>query len=223
MTRCVEPPLEVNELFVSIAGESTQMGRTAVFLRLSGCNLRCRWCDTQKSWVSGKKVNLHDLVERILGCFPALVVITGGEPLLQPAVVSLCKELLDAKKQVMVETNGSVDISVLPPSVTVVLDMKAPSSGQSRRMDFENLQRLADADELKFVIADRQDYLWSMGVLQKYPLAERVHVLFSPVSEKLNPSVLASWLLVDRQDYRIQIQLHRMIWPDGGDGIALPL
>lgn len=213
--------LEISELFVSIAGESTQAGRPATFVRLSGCNLRCRWCDTERAFLPGRRVPTSTLAAAIAPLPQRLVVITGGEPLLQPEVGPLAEMLLGAGKQVMVETNGSRPIDLLPPGAIAVVDMKPPSSGENASMDLDNLGRLRPSDELKLVIADRRDFEWARGLLADYPI--EAAVLFSPAMPHLPAGTLADWILAAELDVRLQIQLHKVLWPSGRDGTPLDL
>ncbi len=215
--------LALCELFESIAGESSLAGLPAVFIRLAGCNLRCAWCDTRRSWEPGRPLGLADLVERVAGRRPQLVVITGGEPLIQPQTPALCRRLLEAGKRVQVETNGSLPITGLPAAVQRVLDIKTPSSGESRRMDWDNLERLRPGDDLKLVLADRSDFDWARDRLQQRPPPAGVQVLLSPAAGRLAPQRLAAWLLASGWQVRLQLQLQRQLWPDGGDGCAIPL
>ncbi len=221
---CAAPDsLEVCELFESIAGESTHAGRPAVFVRLAGCNLNCRWCDTERARQGGTRVALDRLLDSIGGLRRRLAVVTGGEPLLQPAAVTLCSRLLAAGKQVLVETNGSLDISVLPPGARVILDMKAPSSGQSELMDRDNIRRLRPGDELKIVVADGRDFDWAVRLIRTQGVPEGVNILLSPAFKQMDPAELAGRLLRSDLEVRMQLQLHRFIWPNGRDGIPVPL
>ncbi len=215
--------LALCELFESIAGESSLAGLPAVFIRLAGCNLRCAWCDTRHSWEPGRPIGLAHLFERVAGRRPQLVVITGGEPLTQPQTPALCRRLLAAGKRVQVETNGSLSIAGLPAAVQRVLDIKTPSSGESRRMDWDNLERLRPGDDLKLVLADRSDFDWARDRLQQRPPPAGVKVLLSPAAGQLAPERLAAWLLASGWQVRLQLQLHRRLWPDGRDGCAIPL
>jgi 7-carboxy-7-deazaguanine synthase len=215
--------LALCELFESIAGESSLAGLPAVFIRLAGCNLRCAWCDTRRSWEPGWPLDLTELVARVVGRRPRLVVITGGEPLLQPQTPALCRRLLQAGKRVQVETNGSLSIAGLPAPVHRVLDIKTPSSGESRRMDWDNLERLRPGDDLKLVLADRPDFDWARDRLRRRPPPPGVQVLLSPAAGRLAPQRLADWLLASGWQVRLQLQLHRQLWPDGRDGCAIPL
>lgn len=211
--------LTINEIFVSIQGESTWAGKPCLFLRTTGCPLRCVWCDTEYAFHEGSRWNLDDLVEEACSHDVQLVEITGGEPLAQPAVPALARALLERGRTVLIETSGAYDISVLPEGVHRIMDLKCPGSGESDRNDWDNLDRLRDGDEVKFVIADRQDYEWAREVVARYGLAARLPVLFSPVWESVPPRELAEWILEDRLDVRLQLQLHKILWPGIERGI----
>jgi Organic radical activating enzymes len=217
------PPakLELCELFRSLCGETSQVGRPATFVRLSGCNLRCRWCDTQKAWQPGVWRPLPWVTERVIAQGDSLVVVTGGEPLLQPACMNLCQALLQAGREVLVETNGSLDISSLPRGVRVIMDMKPPGSGEVERMDFNNLQRLKPTDELKVVMSDRNDFNWAVELLNTHPLPNGIEILFSPAAGRLDPGELARWILTAQLPVRLQIQLHKIVFPSGCDGVPI--
>jgi 7-carboxy-7-deazaguanine synthase len=209
--------LQVCELFRSIAGETTWAGLPAAFIRLSGCNLRCSWCDTKKAWEPGRDMSIDRILE-LLGQDAGLVVVTGGEPLMQAGTVELLKRLLERGGEVLLETNGSLDISPVPEGVRIILDVKTPSSGEHEKMDLDNLVRLKPGDEVKFVIADRKDFEWGTGLLGEHNLPENVNILFSAASDLLKPENLAGWILESRLDVRLQVQLHKIIWPGGAEG-----
>ncbi len=213
--------MDICEVFYSIAGESSKSGTPALFVRLSGCNLRCKWCDTKKSWAKGTQVPLNRLIKALEKRDTRLVVLTGGEPLLQPSVIGFCRDLLAGGKTVQVETNGSRDISILPDGVQVVMDMKPPSSGEQHKMDLDNIRRLRPGDDLKMVIANRDDFLWALGFLEKHPPISGINVFLSPAGGRVKDETLARWILDAGIDARMQIQLHRVLWPDGDDGQAL--
>jgi 7-carboxy-7-deazaguanine synthase len=213
--------LEVCELFRSIAGETSHAGFPASFVRLSGCNLRCHWCDTQRAWKRGLRLPVAKLLEMVLATGDRRVVITGGEPLLQPGTNELCEKLLRAGREVILETNGSLDVSRVPAGVRIILDVKTPSSGESHKMDPGNFERLKAGDELKFVMADREDFDWSCEILDEHNFPESVNILFSPVSERVDPGEVARWLLGSGRQVRIQIQLHKVLWADGTDGVQI--
>jgi 7-carboxy-7-deazaguanine synthase len=211
--------LTINEIFVSIQGESTWAGLPCVFLRTTGCPLRCVWCDTEYAFHEGSRWQLDDLVQEACRHRVDLVEITGGEPLAQPGVPALAQALLDRGKTVLVETSGAFDISVLPAGVHRIMDLKCPGSGESKRNDWDNLERLRAGDEVKFVIADRTDYDWAREIIARHDLAARFPVLLSPVHEGVEPPQLAAWILEDRLPVRMQLQLHKLLWPGVERGI----
>lgn len=208
--------MKITELFTSIQGESSYAGRPCFFIRLAGCNLNCSYCDTEfaKSADSGKDISIESILERAKNANVATVEITGGEPLLHDEVPLLCRGLLEAGFRVLIETNGSLPIAKLPEKVIRIVDCKCPSSGESERMDFANFAELNPCDEVKFVIADREDYEYACEVIAKYELNSKVdNILFSPVaSELFSPAELAEWILEDKLDVRLQLQLHKVIW-----------
>lgn len=215
--------VEICELFESISGESTLAGTPAVFVRLAGCNLRCRWCDTRYALDPGTRLPVSRVVEAICQSPIGLVVVTGGEPLQQPGTVHLCAALLARQRRVQVETNGSLDVSVLPEQVQIVLDVKPPSSGELERMDVHNPGRLRAGDNLKIVLADRADFDWAVELLTSTHLPPGVEVLLSPAAGHLEPQALARWLLDSALPVRMQIQLHRLLWPEGPEGRPLSI
>ena len=205
--------LRVNEVFHSIQGESTHAGRPCVFVRLTGCNLRCVWCDTAYAFHEGESMDVRDVVARVEAYGCRLVEITGGEPLLQPEAVDLMRWLVDDGFEVLLETGGSLPIEGVPIGVKRIVDVKCPGSGESARNRWENLDALRPGDELKFVVADRRDYEWAAAEVRARGLHERVPVLFSPVHPGLDRSDLAGWVLADRLPVRVQLQMHKLIWP----------
>ena len=205
--------LTVNEIFYSIQGESSFTGRPCVFVRLTACDLRCRWCDTAYAFTEGQPATVDDVLERVDAYDCPLVEITGGEPLLQPEVYPLLRRLLDGGKTVLLETGGHIDISAVPREVVKVVDVKCPGSGESERNDWGNLERLAAHDEVKFVVADRADYEFARDVVREHRLDRRCGaVLFSPVHGELDPALLSAWVLEDRVPARVQVQLHKYLW-----------
>ena len=218
--RVTETMLTVNEIFFSIQGESSHAGRPCVFVRLTGCDLRCVWCDTPYAFEEGQKQSVEAVVSAVdaYGC--SLVEVTGGEPLLQSDVYPLMRTLLAAGKTVLLETGGHVDISNVPHEVVKVIDVKCPGSGEVERNDLANLDRLAGHDEVKFVIRDRSDYEFASGLVRKHRLDGRcAAVLFSPVHRVLDPEQLSEWTLADRLPVRIQVQLHKYLWGDDARGV----
>ena len=204
--------ITVNEIFYSVQGESTYAGRPCVFVRLTACDLRCSWCDTPKAFEEGGKRPLDDILDEVeaFGC--GLVEVTGGEPLLQEGVYPLMASLLERGKTVLLETGGHRSTARVPPQVVTILDVKCPGSGESGRMDWENLGRLRPHDEVKFVIRDRADYEYARDVIACHRLAGRVAALhLSPVHGVLDPHMLSDWMLADRLPARIQLQLHKYL------------
>ena len=212
--------LTVNEIFHSIQGESSHAGRPCVFVRLTGCNLRCVWCDTPYAFEAGRRLSIDEVVQAVAAYDCPLVEITGGEPLLQPDVYGLMERLLAAGKTVMLETGGHIDTADVPPAVVKVVDVKCPGSGEAASTAWSNLERLAAHDEVKFVIRDRADYEYARGVLQRHGLDRRcAAVLLSPVHGELHPQQLAAWSLADRLPARIQLQLHKYVWGADARGV----
>jgi 7-carboxy-7-deazaguanine synthase len=212
--------LHVNEIFLSVQGESTHAGRPCVFVRLTGCNLRCRWCDTEYAFYDGRRMTIDELAEIAEGYHCDLIEITGGEPLLQEGVYPLIDRLLAAGRTVMVETSGAVDVSRLDPRVIKIMDLKCPGSGECARNLWSNLDHLTARDEIKFVIADRADYEWARDVIGSRGLAPRVAaILLSPAFGELEPARLAAWMLEDRLPARLQLQIHKYVWPPDARGV----
>ena len=205
--------VRINEIFHSIQGESTWAGRPCVFVRLTGCNLRCRWCDTEYAFYEGRHAEVGDVVERVAGFGCPLVEITGGEPLLQQGVYPLMDALLARGFTVMIETSGERDLARVDPRVIKIMDLKCPGSGECERIRWSNLDHLTPRDEIKFVIADRHDYEWARAETNRNRLADRVNaVLMSPVFGEIDPAELARWILDDRLPVRMQLQMHKHIW-----------
>ena len=212
--------LTVNEIFHSIQGESTYAGRPCVFVRLTGCDLRCRWCDTAYAFHEGRKMSVDEVVADVEARGCPVVEVTGGEPLLQADVYPLMQRLLDAGKTVLIETGGHRSIAQVPPGVIRIVDVKCPGSGESGKNDWSNLAHLAPKDEVKFVIADRADYEFAREVAQREKLADRVNaVLFSPVHGELNPRLLSEWVIADHLPVRVQLQVHKYIWSPDTRGV----
>lgn len=214
-----EISLAINEIFVSIQGESTWAGLPCVFLRTTGCPLRCRWCDTEYAFYEGNRWHLDDLVDEACRHRVDLVEITGGEPLAQPGTPALAEALLRRGKTVLVETSGSFDISVLPNGAHAIMDLKCPSSGELEHNDLGNLDRLRPGDEVKFVIGNREDYDWAAEMVREHDLTGRCPVLFSPVWNEVEFERLAQWILADGLAVRMQLQLHKILWPDVERGV----
>lgn len=205
--------LYVSEIFHSIQGESTYAGVPCVFVRLAGCNLRCTWCDTTYAFHEGRPMTIEQVLEEV-GRYPCRTVeLTGGEPLLQRDALPLMAALLGRGYRVLLETSGSLPVEEVPEGVVRVLDVKCPGSGESDRNHWENLDRLRPGDEVKFVVKDRTDYAWAAALVRRLGLHERATVLFSPVHGECDPADLARWILEDGLPVRLQIQMHKVIWP----------
>ncbi len=203
--------MKITEIFHSIQGESSHAGRPCVFVRLTGCNLRCRWCDSEYTFTGGERMALDDVVERVKSYGCNLVEITGGEPLAQPEAFDLIRRLCDDGFEVLIETSGSIDVAPVDPRARIILDVKCPGSGEVEKNRWENLDILRPHDEIKFVIADRADYDWAGRVVEERKL-DRWTVLFSPAWGEMNMKSLAEWMLADRVPARLQTQLHKHIW-----------
>ncbi len=207
--------LKVTEIFHSIQGESTHAGRPCVFIRLTGCPLRCTWCDTAYAFYGGRDLTEDDVIAQVRAFGCPLVEVTGGEPLSQPDAFPLLTRLCDEGFEVLLETSGALDTAGVDRRVHVVLDVKCPGSGMAERMHWPNLQRLASRDEVKFVIKDRGDYEWARDLIRRRDLTARCTVLVSPVFGETDPRQLAEWVLADRLPVRFQLQLHKHVWaPD---------
>ena len=204
--------MKVNEIYRSIQGESSYAGLPCVFVRLTYCNLRCSYCDTEYAFYEGEDYTVEEVLREVQSFDCHLVEITGGEPLLQEEVFPLMDELAGRGYTVLLETGGSLDVGRVNPKVIKILDLKCPGSGESQRNLYSNLAKLQSWDEVKFVIGDRADYLWARQALQEHQLTDRCSVLFSTVFGKLPPRQLAEWLLADNLKVRLQLQMHKYIW-----------
>jgi len=215
-----EDTLVVHEIYASIQGESTFAGLPCTFVRTTGCNLRCSWCDTTQAFYGGTRVPRADVLARALATGTPLVELTGGEPLLQPGSFPLLAELCDAGRTVLVETSGEADVSRVDPRVHKIMDLKAPASGESHRNRWSNLDFIGPGDELKFVLADRGDYAWMRDVVRERGLAARTpHLLASTVFGRLAARDLVDWVLEDRLPVRVQLQMHKYIWSPDAQGV----
>jgi len=212
--------LIVNEIFYSIQGESIYSGVPCVFVRLTGCNLRCSYCDTAYAYYEGVELSIEEILPRVDNYKCPLIEITGGEPLLQDDTPLLIDRLLEKKYEVLLETNGSIDISVVHSRCIKIVDIKCPLSGENDKNDLENLKRLNQNDQIKFVIGSRKDYEFAKETTKLIsPGFPMRNVLFSPLIEQMNPSQLAKWILEDCLRVRLQIQLHKIIWPEKERGV----
>jgi 7-carboxy-7-deazaguanine synthase len=215
-----EKKLTINEIYLSVQGESTWAGLPCVFVRLTFCDLRCNYCDTEYAFYEGKKQSLGEILDQVLGYRCPLVEITGGEPLLQKNVLPLMTMLADAGRTVLLETSGAHDIATVDPRVHRIMDLKTPGSGEVDRNLFSNIVQLTPRDEVKFVIGSREDYEWSRAQLREHHLAERCHaVLFSPIFGRIDPRQIVEWILADQLPVRFQLQLHKFIWTPTQRGV----
>lgn len=206
--------LRISEIFVSLQGESTTVGLPTVFVRLTGCPLRCQYCDTAYAFRGGEFLATNDIVAQVARHQVQYVTVTGGEPLAQPACLLLLERLCDAGYQVSLETCGALDVSQVDPRVMKVMDLKTPGSGEVDKNRFENLGYLTPRDQVKFVICDRDDYLWARQILEQQRITGRCEILFSPSFGQQDATELAEWILADRLPVRFQLQLHKILWGD---------
>ena len=204
--------LKIHEIFHSLQGESTRVGLPTVFVRLTGCPLRCGYCDTEYAFQGGENMTLDQILERVASYGTRYVTVTGGEPLAQKQCITLLKRLCDAGYSVSLETGGSLDTSHVDSRVSIILDIKTPGSGEMQKNLWGNLQHLKPSDEVKFVLCGREDYEWAKQVLVERGIVEKCTVLFSPVYSQLNPAELAEWVLQDHLPVRMQVQLHKILW-----------
>jgi len=204
--------LRVNEIFYSLQGESTRAGLPCVLIRLTGCHLRCRWCDTEYAFYEGEWMSRAEVLAKVAAFGCPLVELTGGEPLLQPGALPLLVELCDQGYEVLLETSGAVDVAPVDPRVRKIVDVKCPGSGEAERNHWPNLELLRPTDELKLVIADERDYVWARDLVMSRELHRRCPVHFSPVAGELDPATLAEWILRDRLPVRLSLQLHKQLW-----------
>jgi len=215
-----EQTLTINEIYHSIQGESTWAGEPCVFVRLTFCDLRCTYCDTEYAFYEGKKQALSEIVSAVAAFKCPLVEITGGEPLLQKNVLPLMTMLADAGHTILLETSGAHDISKVDPRVHRIMDLKTPGSGENERNLFSNIEHLTQRDEVKFVIGSREDYEWSREQVERHGLAQRCRaVLFSPIFGRIEPQEIVEWILADKLPVRFQLQMHKFIWAPAERGV----
>ena len=210
----MEKSLRITEVFYSLQGESNTVGLPTVFIRLTGCPLRCSYCDTAYAFSGGEKQTLSSIVEQVDQFNAKYITVTGGEPLAQPACHDLMVQLLDKGYVVSLETSGAIDIAPVDPRAVKVMDLKTPSSLEMDKNIYQNIEYLSAQDQVKFVIADDKDYEWSKSILRQYNLENRCEILFSPVMGEMNPTVLAESIIKDNLPVRFQIQLHKYLWDD---------
>ena len=206
--------LKIHEIFYSLQGESTLTGLPTVFVRLTGCPLRCVWCDTEYAFGGGQWMTYDDIMAEVAQHQTPYVCVTGGEPLAQKRVHGLMNRLIDSDYTVSIETAGALSVAEVHPDVIKIIDLKAPGSGEMMKNDYANLDLVKDQDQVKFVIADKVDYQWAVDTVIKYNIDQRCQVLFSPVADVLSPKQLAEWILADHLPVRMQIQLHKLLWGD---------
>jgi 7-carboxy-7-deazaguanine synthase len=206
--------LRINEIFYSLQGEADAVGYPTVFVRLTGCPLRCQYCDTAYAFHAGESIDIDTIVAKVREYGARHVCVTGGEPLAQPNCTELMKKLCDEGFEVSIETSGALDIASIDTRVTRVVDVKTPGSGESARNRIENFEYLGSRDQLKFVICSRDDYEWSKGFLEEHALTAKCSVLFSPSFTEVPATHLADWILADRLPVRFQLQLHKVLWGD---------
>lgn len=206
--------LRITEIFYSLQGESITVGLPTVFIRLTGCPLRCQYCDTAYAFSGGEIYDLSTILEKVAGYQCQQICVTGGEPLAQPGCLNLLQALCEAGYKVSLETSGARDISAVDKRVMIVMDLKTPGSGENSKNLFTNLEYLKQSDQIKFVLCNRNDYDWARQMLLEFNLPERVQVLFSPSWNELSPTILADWIVQDRLAVRFQLQLHKILWND---------
>lgn len=215
-----EDSLVIHEIYASIQGESTFAGLPCTFVRTTGCNLRCSWCDTPQAFYSGTRMTRADVLERALATGTKLVELTGGEPLLQPGVFRLMSELCDAERTVLVETSGEADVAAVDVRVHKIMDLKAPGSGESARNRWSNLDHISPRDEIKFVLCDRADYEWMRDIIRTRELGKRTpNLLASTVFGRLAAKQLVAWVLEDALPVRVQLQMHKYVWAPETQGV----
>ena len=211
--------IKIHEIYRSVQGESTHVGRPCTFIRTSGCKLRCTWCDTAHAYHDGSWMDIDSIVNQVRELNVTLVEITGGEPMEQELISELMQDLLDEDFEVLLETGGHILCDKVPTKVRKIIDMKCPASKMDRKNNYGNLELLHSHDEVKFVIQDRNDFDWSVNLVERYDLSKRATVLFSPVHGLMSPSLLVEWILASGIDVRFQIQMHKVIWDPEARGV----
>jgi 7-carboxy-7-deazaguanine synthase len=211
--------LRITEIYASVQGEGAHAGELCVFLRLTGCNLRCTWCDSEYTFTGGEYFSIDEVVSEACGYGIGLVQVTGGEPLAQRQCIVLMERLVASGLTVLLETSGSLEIPDLPDGVHVIMDLKPPDSGEVESNLWDNLARLRASDEVKFVLASRVDYEWACAVMESHDISSRARVIFSPAWGLLDPADLAEWMLQDKPAARMQLQIHKVIWEPNARGV----
>jgi len=211
--------MKINEIFKSIQGETSYAGLPCAFIRVTGCNLRCNYCDTTYAYEEGNEVSLSTILGSIAGFKTKIVCVTGGEPLSNNDTPFLLEALLDKNYTVLVETNGSYDIRTIPQDAIKIMDIKCPDSNMSHLMDWQNINHLTDLDEVKFIVSSKKDYEWTKDVIRKYSLSEKTNVLIGTAFGAISPKTVVQWILEDNLDVRFQLQLHKYIWEPLSRGV----
>lgn len=211
--------IKINEIYYSIQGESSKAGLPCVFIRLTYCNLRCSYCDTEYAFYEGTDFTIDEIIDKVKKYDCKLVEITGGEPLVQKESINLMKRLCDEGYEVMLETGGSLPINEIDKRVMIIMDLKCPSSKMMKKNNYDNINYLKPTDEVKFVIGTLEDYEWTKTIIEQYKLIEKCSVLFSVVFDKLEPATLVNWILEDKLKVRYQLQMHKIIWHPETKGV----
>jgi len=211
--------LKINEIYYSVQGESSFSGLPCIFIRLTYCNLRCSYCDTEYAFYDGKDMTISQIIKKIESFNCDLIEITGGEPLLQNGCIELIEKLQSINKKILIETGGSLPIKNIPQKTHIILDLKCPSSNMEKKNYWDNINYLKPIDEVKFVIGDKNDYNWAKRKIKKYKLIDKCSVLMSPTYNKIEAKKITKWILKDNLDVRFQIQLHKIIWEDSEKGV----
>ena len=211
--------LKINEIYYSVQGESTFMGKPCIFIRLTYCNLRCSYCDSEYTFHEGKDMDIKDIINKIEEYPCNLVEVTGGEPLFQKNCINLLSELVNKKYKVLLETSGSLSIENVPKQVINIIDFKCPSSKMEKKNLWDNINFIKNNDQIKFVIGNKEDYEWSKNKISKYNLDSKCEILLSPVYKKIEPKQIIEWILKDNLNVRFQMQLHKEVWPESVRGV----
>ena len=211
--------LKINEIYYSVQGESTFMGKPCIFIRLTYCNLRCSYCDSEYTFHEGKDMYIKDIIKKIEEYPCNLVEVTGGEPLFQKNCIILLSELVKRKYKVLLETSGSLSIENVPKQVINIIDFKCPSSKMEKKNLWDNINFIKDNDQIKFVIGNKEDYEWTKNKISKYNLDSKCEILLSPVYKKIEPKQIVDWILKDNLNVRFQMQLHKEVWPESVRGV----